>query len=182
MSAIQVTAPAALDVSAIAATKQPLFFSVSALKLIVLSTCTFGLYEIYWFYRNWQLIKHHEQSDIWPAARSIFGTIFCYSLFRRVRERALAESIPAPSAGALAVCWIVGSLLYKLPDPYWLVCFLAVLLLLPVQAAMNAINAKHCPDYDRNSRFTAWNIVAIVLGGMFFLLSLYGTVFLQDAA
>jgi hypothetical protein len=32
---------------------RPIYFPVSTLKLVVLATCTFGLYEIYWFYRHW---------------------------------------------------------------------------------------------------------------------------------
>jgi len=30
---------------------QPIFFPVSRLKLVIMSTVTFGIYELYWFYK-----------------------------------------------------------------------------------------------------------------------------------
>lgn len=33
------------------------FFTASTLKLVLMSVCTLGLYELYWFYKNWVLIK-----------------------------------------------------------------------------------------------------------------------------
>ena len=71
-----------------------LFFPVSPLKLIVLSVCTFGFYEFYWFYRNWCLIKEREDSlsmrigfrslNMWPFWRALFSVLFCYSCFGNV--------------------------------------------------------------------------------------------------
>jgi hypothetical protein len=40
-----------------------MFFPVSLFKLTVMSLFTLGLYEIYWFYRNWQLIKAMNPSE-----------------------------------------------------------------------------------------------------------------------
>jgi hypothetical protein len=37
--------------------------------------------------------------------------------------------------------------------------------LLPVQAYVNRINQASAPDHDPNSRFDAWNWVAVVVGG-----------------
>jgi hypothetical protein len=61
------------------------------------------------------------------------------------------------------------------PDPFGLVVFVAVFALVPVQAAANTVNAAVAPAHDRSSRFTAWNWVTIVLGGLLFLLSLVGS-------
>jgi len=182
MSSIEASLPFPTEVDGVNLGGKPLFFSVSPAKLIVLSTCTFCLYQIYWFYKNWQLVKHRENGNLSPAARSIFGVFFCYPLFRIVRALAIADSIPAPQAGVLAASWIVGGLLSRLPDPYWRVGFLSVLLLLPIQTAMNALNLKHAPDHDRNSRFSAWNIVGVVIGGLLFLICVYGALFLRDVA
>ncbi len=38
-------------------TMAPYFFTTSTLKLTLMSICTFGIYELYWFYKNWVLIK-----------------------------------------------------------------------------------------------------------------------------
>ena len=155
--------------------KAPVFFPVSLVKLVVLSVCTLGLYEIYWFYKNWYFVKRREKSDIIPAARSIFAFFFCYALFRRVSDSAAKTNGNRPPAGALAAGWIVTTLLWRLPDPYWLVSFAAVLFMLPIQSAINSINAKEAPDHDRNGRFSAWNIAGVVIGGLFVILGVIGT-------
>jgi hypothetical protein len=49
---------------------QPIFFPVSPLKLVVMSTVTFGIYELYWFYQNWKLVKHRTRRDIMPFWRA----------------------------------------------------------------------------------------------------------------
>ncbi|MEI7949826.1 MAG: hypothetical protein WCI66_06235 [Gammaproteobacteria bacterium] len=161
----------------IADLKSPVFFPVSLTKLVVLSICTYGCYEIYWFYQNWYLVKRREKSNIMPVARSLFSYFYCYPLFSRVTEYAAKTTshMPPPPAGILAAGWIVTTLLWKLPSPYWLVSFAAVLFMLPIQICINSINEKLAPEHDRNQRFSAWNIAAVVVGGLVLILALIGT-------
>ena len=151
------------------------YFPVSRTKLLVLTFCTLGIYQYYWFYKNWKIIKERTGEDIYPFWRTFFAVFFCYQLFDRVRKHA-SESAPSDlSAGLLAAVWIIVTILHRLPDPYWLVTFLSVFALLPVQEEMNAINQDAAPQHDPNARFTAWNWVAVLVGGPFFLLAVYGT-------
>ena len=71
--------------------------------------------------------------------------------------------------------WIIITILGRLPDPYWLVSFFAVLFLVPVQTAVNEINSITTPKHNPNSTFTKWNMVVVVIGGLFFALLLIGT-------
>jgi hypothetical protein len=152
------------------------FFRVSTVKFVVLSVTTLSLYEVYWFYKNWQLIRNREGTNVSPAARAIFAFFFCYQAFRRVRD------YPAPgvnngslAAGALAAGWIVTTLLWKLPDPYWLICFASVLFMLPVQVAAEHINTSVAPSSDPNSRFTVMNWITVCVGGLLLALAIVGT-------
>jgi hypothetical protein len=70
----------------------------------------------------------------------------------------------------LASGWVLLSMLWILPDPYWLVSFLSIGLLIPIQQMANGVNHSLAPNADRNDRFTAWNTVAIVLGGPLFII------------
>jgi hypothetical protein len=154
----------------------PLYFPVSVLKLAVMSTCTFGIYELYWFYENWCMVRDRERSDIIPFGRMFFAPLFCYSLLKKMDATAESQRIRRSiEAGPLAAGWIIFTILAKLPDPYWLVTFLAVGYLLPVQAAVNEINLVTSPKHNPNRRFTAWNIVGVVIGGLFLALVLIGT-------
>ena len=154
---------------------EPCFFSVSITKLVVLSLCSLGLYELYWFYKNWQLVKNHERSDISPFWRAIFANFFCYALFRRVKESAVGPDAATVLAGPLAVGWIITDMLWKLPDPYWLSCLLAFLFLIPIQVAANRVNRRHIPTSMPDNRFDGWNIVTVVAGGIVIVFAVVGT-------
>ena len=154
----------------------PTYFAVSPLKLVVMSTCTLGLYEIYWYYKHWCSVKDREKSDIAPLGRAFFAFIFCYSLFKRIQATGQSHNIPRTIApGPLAAGFILLSVLYKLPDPYWLLSFFAVLFLVPVQMAANEINLATSPKHDRNSTLSKWNLVVVVIGGLCFALALVAT-------
>jgi len=152
------------------------FFPVSVTKLVVLSLCTLGLYELFWFYKNWCLVRERETSNISPFWRAVFGYFFCYAMFRRVRDYPL-ESLMAPTlpAGLLAAGWIVTTLLWKLPDPYWLICYLAVLFIVPVQVAARRVNETAAPGHDPNAKFTTVNWITIVVGGVLLVLIVVGS-------
>jgi hypothetical protein len=74
----------------------------------------------------------------------------------------------------LAVGWIAATLTWRLPEPYFLIGFLTPLMLIPVQQHINRINALAAPEHDGNSRFGAWNWVAVVAGGLFAALVVLG--------
>jgi hypothetical protein len=151
------------------------FFSTSPLKLVVLSICTLGIYQIYWFYKHWVLIKERSEPDIVPWARAFFGFFWCYSCFEFIRndERDLHVE-PTLLAGPLATGWIVVSLAWRLPDPYWLIAYLAPLLLVPVQQHVNHINELVAPDHDKNAGFSGWNWLVVAVGGIFLALIMFG--------
>ena len=151
------------------------FFAVSPVKLAVLSICTLGLYEVYWFYKQWVLIKERSEPHIIPWGRALFGVIWCYSCldFIRKDERNLGVE-PVLAAGPLATGWIALSLTWRLPEPYFLIGFLAPLLLVPAQRHVNRINALVAPDHDKNTRFSGWNWLTVVAGGIFVGLIMLG--------
>jgi hypothetical protein len=151
------------------------FFAVSPTKLVVMSACTLGLYQVYWFYKQWVLIKQRSEPLIIPWARALFGAFWCYSCFEFIRneERTLYIE-PSLLAGPLAIGWIAATLAWRFPQPYFLIGFLAPLLLVPVQRHINHINATVAPNHDENSRFSGWNGLAIAAGGIFLALMILG--------
>jgi hypothetical protein len=154
----------------------PLYFAVSPKKLLIMSLCTLSTYEFFWFYTNWKLIKEREKSSISPFWRTFFGYFYCHALFSNIRATARDKNVEVNlPAGPLATSWIVLSFLWLLPDPFAWVSFLSIVVLLPVQVAANAINAQLAPDHDRNARFTAGNIVAVVIGGLSLLIAVCGS-------
>ncbi len=163
------------DVGSIKGDAEVCFFAVSPVKMVLLSVCTLGAYQIYWFYKHWVLIKERSEPLIIPWARAFFGFFWCYSCFEFIRnEERRLDIEPTLAAGPLATGWIAVSLAWRLPEPYFLIGFLAPLLLVPAQRHVNHINSLVAPGHDKNARFTAWNWLAIVAGGIFIGLILLG--------
>ncbi|OWQ90324.1 hypothetical protein CDN99_13225 [Roseateles aquatilis] len=163
-------APVALD----QAQARPMWFSVSPVKLLVMCTVTLQFYTVYWFYKQWNLVRLRERSSIIPVARAVFSFFFVWGLFKRVRDSEGAAGASL-NAGGLAIGWIVASLMWKAPTPGWWLAMIAPLFLLPAQIAMNAVNATVSPGNARNDRFSVLNWIAIVVGSLFILMALIGT-------
>lgn len=145
--------------------KKPLFFPVSVRKLVLMSIFTLGLYELYWLFKNWQLIKEREHSGIIPVLRAIFGVFFCYGLFRRIREEQVTHwpQRPAINARGLAAGWIACSILGNFPSPIDLIGLGSVFWLIPVQNAVNAIHSNDNVAIAENDDITPINLIFIVI-------------------
>lgn len=151
------------------------FFAVSVFKLTLMSIFTVGLYQAYWFYKQWQHVRRRE-GHVSPFWRAVFGVFFCYGLFTRVRDYNRAGVVPRElAAGPLAAGWIVSSVFGQLlPEPYFWLGVLTVAFMLPVQARINEINRQCVPGHDRNDRLTALNWLGIVLGAVVYVLAYIG--------
>jgi hypothetical protein len=157
------------------------FFDVSVLKLVVMSTVTFNLYQIYWFYQNWRMAKERGEAVI-PILRAIFAVLFAYPLFKDIRERGRSASLTLlPSAGGLAFLFFLLQMTWRLPDPAWLIGFLSVVPLAIVQSDIAKLHRALGVDPGINDRFTWQNILGVVLGGLWLLLAIIGT-FLPEPA
>ena len=66
----------------------PALFPVSEGKLLTLYLLSFGLYGVYWFYKNWKLQQPSMDKKIYPLLRAIFSIFFAHSLFKRINEQA----------------------------------------------------------------------------------------------
>jgi hypothetical protein len=166
------------------------FFAVSRTKLIVMSTATLTLYQIYWFYKNWACLRARGARAGLPLLRAIFAVFFCYSLFSRVRRHRDDLRSADLQAGLLALGWILLTVLSNLADsllapagaswPFLVTLlggYLSVVFLLPVQDAINEINRVERPDHDPNDRFTIWNALWITFGVALTLVGLSETFF-----
>ena len=152
------------------------FFTTSALKLALMSVCTCGIYELYWFYKNWILIKERTGESIMPFWRAFFAPIWAYSCFKRIKESASENRIQGTlSIGYLAFAYFIIQGLWRLPDPFWLISFFSFVFLIPANNLALKINNGLCTDFSNNDKFTWWNWVALVLGVLLFVLCLIGT-------
>ena len=165
------------------ADERPAFFAVSLSKLAIMSLVTFGIYEIYWFYQNWKSVQRLTGENLNAPIRALFYPLTSYSLFRRIREQGQRLQVNVTiNAGALALSVFVLNALWRLPDPYWLVSFLGFLPLLSVQSEVGKINRTLAPGADAKTRFGAWNVFAVVIGALLFILAILSLFLGEDKA
>jgi len=162
------------------------FFSVSTTKLVLLSTATLGLYEIYWFYKNFKAIKEADNGNISVLGRSIFSIFYCNTLFEKVFALAKKNNYPASySSGMISALYVVllliGRVWGKLEnvDPVlalilFVVAYLTPIPLVIVQKAVNFNNSKIKGQPVHNTKFTVWEILIVIVGGIFVVLSFLG--------
>lgn len=122
------------------------YYPVSPYKFVILSILTFGVYEVYWFYRNWTFVRERDRSDIWPWARALFAPFTFHSLRTDVFEgERAAPGIP----GGLSISYFLLNAAWRLPEPFWYVAFLTFVPLLPTVTRINALNPAFV--VERNS-------------------------------
>jgi hypothetical protein len=158
------------------------YYPVSIVKLVVLSVMTLGLYDFYWMYKQWKAIRDHSGVDMSPFWRAFFNVWFAYALFVDVRHRSdmadIRENVPAGmAAAAYVILVILGRIANKVDsDTLWFISFLSVVPLMSMQGAINRYIRHQDPNADMNEGFGAGSIIAIVLGGAFWSLILFGMV------
>ena len=141
-----------------------------------MSIVTFGMYELYWAYQEWKRIKMRTSDDLSPFWRAAFGGLWGFSLFARIRKDALSRSVPVHWwAGFLGTFYLLMGVLWELPDPWWLISLLTFVPLVPVVLTIRLVHDRLPGERDRNTRFTALNVVALVLGGIWVVLAVIGT-------
>jgi hypothetical protein len=157
------------------------YFTVGAIKFSLMSLTTFGMYEVYWFYRNWQVIKGREGPGLSPIGRAIFAPLWAISMGRRFNEQAQAEGISlALPVISLGVAYFILTALWRLPDPYWLISALAFVPLLPFEFAARRLNGRGQLAAPTFGRFSGWNIAWLVIGTLLLALGVWGAFFPVD--
>jgi len=113
---------------------------------VLLSITTFGLYHIYWFYRNLRYLRVYNGLDISPIKRTvglfipILSLLIVYNLIFDLRDFARDGGVNRLyEPGWIFLGYLVSLSLYTLlPDPYWILGLLSTVVALAiVQRTLN---------------------------------------------
>jgi len=153
------------------------YFLVGIGKLIAMLVLTFGMYQVYWFYQQWSRLQRHGGEDVWPIVRTAFAGLFAYMLFDRVNADADHAGTPTLLGPApLTLLYFSGILALRLDAPIWIG---GPIMLSPLVLAQRVINGlpvvQALPRTARNTRFTVWNWVLLVVVMLLTLLALLPT-------
>jgi hypothetical protein len=161
------------------------YFPVARQKLIVMSMTTLSMYQIYWFYKNYERVRARTGGGGSPFWRAVAAPITARGLFAQVRTDAQTRFIAVSwSAGGLAVIYLGLTLLCFFDYPWWTLALGSVFALLPAHATMEEVNRKVAPNAPWNDGYSVTDVVFIVLGIALTILGLYLTrraqLFLED--
>jgi hypothetical protein len=153
------------------------FFPVATHKFVVMSICTFGLYEMYWCFKNWQRIRQRSGEHLSPFWRALFAHLWGFSLFQRIRDSAHDQKITVDwSPGLLGTLYLLLGASWRLPDPLWLIGFASLIPMVAVLQTTQAIHKKEKASESTNTTYSGTNIAWIIIGGSLLILAIVGTV------
>jgi hypothetical protein len=148
------------------------FYPVATHKFIVMSICTFGLYELYWAYKCWKRIHQRSSENLRPFRRDFFGRLYAFDLFARVRDYAKQNRVAVGWSSA----WL-ASLYLAMALPLWrvnaLLGTLTMLSLLPLLPVVNTVQAIRRAGKFRerlSDQYTGAHVAIIIVGGALVLL------------
>lgn len=157
-----------LDSSRNAYEEEMVFYPVSPIKFIVFWIATFGIYAMYWNYKNWKYVKKKGSVKLMPFARGFFYKFWYYPLYSALKEHndTLSEKgkLPKPwlaltIAIAFATLTIIGSFLgYEI-----VVLIISSLLMLPLLVFINFINSENPKIIENNSKWQFRQILILIL-------------------
>ena len=153
-----------------------IYYRVGTSKLAWLSLCTFGIYGLYWSYRQWSAERAVSPTSFSPGFRAVFGVLTAHDLFTRIRSALIADGDdPSFSPGLLALAYFALAMAWRLPEPYSLIGLLWFVPVVPVQQAINANARRHDPDVDLNEDWEWWAFLLAAIGAVLLLLALIGS-------
>ena len=178
-------APPQAEVHSVASEASTEFYVVSTGKFLLLYFFTVGIYQLYWFYRQWAQYRRHHGKALWPIPRAIFSVFFTHSLTRAIHDAQHKAGVRfAWSPSLLATIFVILQIASNVLDRMsWreigspLTDWLSLATLIPlahvlyaIQKAANAACAD--PDGAGNRYLSGANWAWILLGVLCWLLIL----------
>jgi hypothetical protein len=159
---------------------EPLFLHIPIDRLIWMSIVSFGLYQVYWMYRNWRYVQIRDKRPLRPSWRGVFGVFYCHSLLNRIHRDQPSRAVltPAFHPFVLATGWValtlVCNVLYRAGGGYMLIAAMipTYLFLVPVQSFVNSV-AERTSAYPDYYPWSAGHIVCLLFGMVVWTLFLF---------
>jgi len=144
------------------------FYPMSLIKLYVLSVMSMGLYQLYWFYRNWTYVKLINKSSIMPFWRSFFSIFWYYPFYTTLvtdsQQRYGDNRVFIKSLAMLfALSYFMLQILSSFDILFSIGLVISPLLLLPMANYINHIEGDQAPYYRENSTWAFRHILALLI-------------------
>ncbi|WP_277373879.1 MFS transporter permease [Pseudomonas sp. AA-38] len=162
------------------------FFVTSENKLYLLNFATFGLYPLYWFYKQWDSQRAAMlPKKIMPAVRSFFQIFFTHSLCRRISEHKQRQGLGSWDYSGTAWLYVVlmvvsnGLSRIELENGSLNMLLLIGCIVAPAiplaQIQRHANQASGDDNGQSNARISGLNLLFIIPAAALWMLALVGS-------
>lgn len=147
----------------------PAFYSTGPFKFMLLSIGTFGLFQLYWFYRNWRAIKQRDGSDIRPLWRAFFTPLWTFSFGAWLNDAARAQRIGTLNLPTipLGLLYLLSNAVAALPSASFILTFaagvVAVCAILPFDFAVRRYEGGGSLGAASHPRLALWQMLGSLL-------------------
>lgn len=159
----------------------PLLYAPALPKFIVMNVTTFGLYSVYWGYRNWKLMRMAERTFAWPPLCALFLPITLRSLMNKTENERVALAVSNRQLTVLAILYFALNITSRIPGYGDVISFFAFVPLIFVNQYFGRINRLNQHDSMEIDRFSVGNLVFAILGSILIALVVWGLSLDQDA-
>jgi transglutaminase-like putative cysteine protease len=151
------------------------YYPMDSVKFIFLWVVTWGIFPIYWFYRNWKYAQSEPSpSKMMPSMRGLFYQFWYYPMYRRLSASAQLTKAGAAAPGkfqatALSVAFFTVITLSAIVDTLALpLLLLSAILALPLLNMVNRINHETPAAIAYNSSWSFRHfLIAIIFLPLF---------------
>jgi len=138
----------------------------------LLTVFTGGLYELYWFYRNWRDLDESEAAQSGPRSALLtlgllvpfVNVALVYRQLDRIRTAVSSAGVQPGYSPILTTCMYFALGVLANLTMLWTISLLMVVPLLPVQDALNRYWVERDPGMPLREELTARELAIIALG------------------
>ena len=152
------------------------FYTVGPLKFALLALTTFGIFVLYWFYKNWDFIRQRENEAIWPFWRAVFTGFWTFSMGGRLHAYAAQRgySLEFPHV-PIGIAFLLLNVAARADGPLALLSYIGFLIITPFDFAARRVNGGGQLAEPTHGGFSALNVVWIILGSVLLFFAVLGT-------
>ncbi len=163
----------------------PYPYVISLWKFFILSILTFGIYEFYWFYKQWKsfyAVNNQKHGWFILLLVSIFSGFSSFWLFKIIaKDLKEVDASRKLKATLLATAYLIISALGRLQGNYWMLAELSIFALLPVQNIINYYWSKKYGDKIQKSNFGLGSAFVVVLGLLLMITVIKGAFYTNNS-
>jgi hypothetical protein len=141
------------------------YFFIPIQRLVLMTIASFGLYQLYWMYKQWQYYDRKNRLAYQRERGGLAWLFFPWTIFQKIQYDTELNNVERADFSGVGLFWLwagagagiylvvssMDSLFGKSDLIYYALGSLDVLVLLPIQRYINRVNAKLGNTYDKPS-------------------------------